>query len=270
MSTTAPSTTFTTIDTLQQYKLKGEKFSCIAAYDALFARLINQAGIDVILVGDSLGMVIQGNDSTIPVTITDMAYHTHCANNGNNSSLLISDMPFMSYSDTKTAVKSATALMQAGAHMVKLEGGQWLCETISTLVCGGIPVCAHIGLTPQSVNTLGGYKVQGRSEQQAESLINDAIALEKAGAQIVLMECVPAAVAKKVDAALSIPTIGIGAGSATTGQVLVLHDMLGLNSRPARFVRNFMQDADSIQEALELYAQAVKSGEFPQTEHTFE
>lgn len=259
-----------TIDTLQQRKLNKEKFSCITTYDALFARLVNQAGIDIILVGDSLGMVLQGNASTIPVTIADMVYHTQCVARGNTYSLIMADLPFMSYSDTQSAIKSATALMQAGAHMIKLEGGQWLSETISTLVCGGIPVCAHIGLTPQSVNTLGGYKVQGRSEQQATQLINDAIALEKAGAQIILMECVPAVVAAKVDAAVSVPTIGIGAGADTTAQVLVLHDMLGLNPRPARFVKNFMDGANSIQQALENYNNAVKSGQFPEAHHTFE
>jgi 3-methyl-2-oxobutanoate hydroxymethyltransferase len=259
-----------TIETLQQTKISNEKFSCIAAYDALFTRLLNQAGVDIILVGDSLGMVLQGNDSTIPVTVDDMCYHTRCVAKGNNTSLIIADMPFMSYADTATAVKTATALMQAGANMVKLEGGQWLSNTISTLVCGGIPVCAHIGLTPQSVNTLGGYKVQGRSKEQAEQLLEDAIALEKAGAQIVLMECVPSALAAKVDAALSIPTIGIGAGPATTGQVLVLHDMLGLNSRPARFVKNFMAESGSIQDALSRFNIAVKNGEFPQPNHCFE
>lgn len=259
-----------TIDTLQQFKINQEKFSCIAAYDAIFARLINQAGIDIILVGDSLGMVLQGNDSTLPVTIDDMSYHVRCVARGNSRSLIIADMPFMSYADTASAVKNATTLMQAGAHMVKMEGGQWLSQTISTLVCGGIPVCAHIGLTPQSVNTLGGYKVQGRSEQQAEQLLQDALALEKAGAQIVLMECVPSVLATRVETALSVPTIGIGAGPGTTGQVLVLHDMLGMNSRPARFVRNFMIGATSIQEALANYHIAVRDGHFPAPGHCFE
>lgn len=259
-----------TIDTLQQYKTNNEKFSCITAYDAIFSCLINQAGIDVILVGDSLGMVLQGHDSTIPVTVAQMAYHVECVARGNTRSLILADMPFMSYSDTCSAVKSATALMQAGAHMIKLEGGQWLGETISTLVCGGIPVCAHIGLTPQSVNTLGGYKVQGRSESQAEQLIEDAIALEKAGAQIILMECVPSSLAAKIDTAISVPTIGIGAGVKTTAQVMVLHDMLGLNSHPARFVKNFMATASSIQEALGNYHLAVKTGQFPEPIHTFE
>lgn len=260
----------TTIDTLQQIKNKQKKFSCITTYDALFARLVNQAGIDTILVGDSLGMVLQGHSSTIPVNIDNMRYHTECVSRGNQTALIIADMPFMSYADTATAVKNATALMQAGANMVKIEGGQWLNNTISTLVCGGIPVCAHIGLTPQSVNTLGGYKVQGRNDSQAKQLLDDAIALEKAGAQLIVMECVPTNVATAIDNALAIPTIGIGAGPNTTGQVLVLHDLLGLNSRPARFVRNFMNDASTIQEALSLYHQAVINGDFPQPEHCFE
>lgn len=258
-----------TVSTLQQIKSKQEKFSCITSYDAIFTRQVNQAGIDVILIGDSLGMVLQGHDSTIPVTVDDICYHTACVARGNNRSLIMADMPFMSYSDTQSAVQNATKIMQAGAHMVKIEGGQWLCNTISTLVCGGIPVCAHIGLTPQTVNTLGGYKVQGRNEQQARQLIEDAKALEQAGAQIVLMECVPAEVAKQVDEAISIPTIGIGAGADTTGQVLVIHDMLGLNPRPAKFVKNFLDGAASIQEALANYDSAVKSGTFPQAEHCF-
>lgn len=258
-----------TVSTLQQIKSNQEKFSCITSYDSIFTRQVNQAGIDVILIGDSLGMVLQGHESTIPVTVDDICYHTASVARGNNRCLIMADMPFMSYSDTLTAVSNATKIMQAGAHMVKIEGGQWLCNTISTLVCGGIPVCAHIGLTPQTVNTLGGYKVQGRNEQQAKQLIEDAIALEKAGAQIILMECVPAEVAKQVDQAVSIPTIGIGAGAETTGQVLVLHDMLGLNPRPAKFVKNFLDGASSIQEALVNYDLAVKSGSFPQAEHCF-
>jgi len=259
----------TTVNTLQQYKINQEKFSCITSYDAIFTRHVNLAGIDTILVGDSLGMVLQGHDSTIPVTIDDMCYHVQSVARGNSRCLIIADMPFMSYSDTPTAVKNATALMQAGAHMVKIEGGQWLCPTISTLVCGGIPVCAHIGLTPQTVNILGGYKVQGRNAQQAEQLLNDAQALEKAGAQLLVMECVPSQVAANVDKALHIPTIGIGAGPDTTGQVLVIHDMLGLNPQPAKFVKNFMQDATSIPEALANYHNAVRSGAFPQPEHGF-
>ena len=258
-----------TVATLLQKKLNQEKFSVIAAYDAIFARAINQAGIDVILVGDSLGMVLQGYDSTVPVTIEDMQYHTRCVSSGNTQSLIIADMPFMTYSNTDDAVIAARSLMQAGAHMIKMEGGQYLNNTISTLVAGGIPVCAHIGLTPQTVNTLGGYKVQGRGETQAQHLIDDAIALEKAGAQIILMECVPADVARRVDEATNVPTIGIGAGKDTTGQVLVLHDMLGLNSQPAKFVKNFMLDADTIQAALSNYHQAVINREFPTEAHCF-
>jgi 3-methyl-2-oxobutanoate hydroxymethyltransferase len=258
-----------TVATLLQKKMDQEKFSVIAAYDAIFARTINQAGIDAILVGDSLGMVLQGKDSTVPVTIDNMQYHTQCVANGNSHSLIIADMPFMTYSNTSDAIIAARGLMQAGAHMVKMEGGQYLSNTISTLVAGGIPVCAHIGLTPQTVNTLGGYKVQGRGETQAQHLVDDAIALEKAGAQILLMECVPSNVAKRVNDAISIPTIGIGAGDQTTGQVLVLHDMLGLNTQPAKFVKNFMLEADSIQQALKDYHQAVINGTFPAEAHCF-
>lgn len=258
-----------TINTLQQYKINQEKFSVITSYDAIFTRQVNQAGIEVILVGDSLGMVLQGHESTIPVKVEDMCYHTQAVARGNNRCLIMADLPFMSYSDTASAVKNATALMQAGAHMVKIEGGQWLSQTISTLVCGGIPVCAHIGLTPQTVNTLGGYKVQGRNAQQIKQLVEDAKALEQAGAQLILMECVPSHVAKLVDEAISIPTIGIGAGPDTTGQVLVIHDMLGLNPSPAKFVKNFLHGASSIQEALVNYHNDVKSGAFPQAEHCF-
>ncbi|CAA0078724.1 3-methyl-2-oxobutanoate hydroxymethyltransferase [BD1-7 clade bacterium] len=259
-----------TINTLQRNKISQEKFSVIAAYDATFSRLINQAGVDMILVGDSLGMVLQGHGTTVPVTIDDMCYHTAGVARGNTHTMIMADMPFMTYSDTASAVSNATRLMQAGAHMVKLEGGQWLCETISTLVCGGIPVCAHIGLTPQTVNTLGGYRVAGRGEHQAQQLIDDAVALEQAGAQIILMECVPSDVARRVDEAVSVPTIGIGAGVHTTAQVLVLHDLLGLNPQPARFVRNFMDGTDSIQGALRAYDEAVKDGSFPEEKHTFE
>ena len=258
-----------TVQTLLQRKMSHEKFSVVAAYDAIFTRTLNQAGIDVILVGDSLGMVLQGHDSTVPVTIDDMAYHTSCVAKGNSHCLIMADMPFMSYSTVESAITSATALMQAGAHMVKIEGGRYLCNTISTLVAGGIPVCAHIGLTPQTVNTLGGYKVQGRSEEQAAELVQDAIALEKAGAQIILMECVPEEVAKHVEEAVSIPTIGIGAGKFTTGQVLVAHDLIGLNTHPAKFVRNFMAESESIQGAFEKFHNCVISGEFPAKEHTF-
>ena len=258
-----------TVATLLQKKMSQEKFSMVAAYDAIFARAINQADIDIILVGDSLGMVLQGKESTVPVTINDMAYHTDCVAKGNSRSLIIADMPFMTYTSTEDAVINARQLMQAGGHMVKMEGGQHLANTVRTLVAAGVPVCAHIGLTPQTVNILGGYKVQGRNEAQIQHLIDDAIALEEAGAQIILLECVPEAAAKLVDESVSVPTIGIGAGKHTTGQVLVLHDLLGLNSQPAKFVRNFMNGASSIQEALSNYHQAVITSEFPAAEHCF-
>ncbi|NRA41453.1 MAG: 3-methyl-2-oxobutanoate hydroxymethyltransferase [Pseudomonadales bacterium] len=258
-----------TVATLLQKKIEQQKFSMVAAYDAIFARAINQAGVDIILVGDSLGMVLQGKETTVSVSIEDMAYHTACVAAGNSHCLIIADMPFMSYTSTEDAVKHARQLMQSGGHMIKMEGGQHLAATISTLVAAGVPVCAHIGLTPQTVNILGGYKVQGRGEAQAQHLIDDAIALEQAGAQVILLECVPEEVAARVDQAVSVPTIGIGAGKYTTGQVLVLHDLLGLNTQPAKFVKNFMQDADSIQAAIAAYHQAVVEQSFPAAEHCF-
>ena len=258
-----------TVNTLLQYKQQQEKFSCLTSYDASFAAMANEAGIDVLLVGDSLGNVIQGLDTTIPVTIEQMCYHTRCVAAGNSRALIVADMPFMAHMEKSTAIKSATALMQAGAHMIKMECGRWQSDIVTTLVRGGIPVCIHIGLTPQTVNTLGGFKVQGREEQKAEALIEDAIALEAAGAQLIVMECVPSALAKKIDDSVKIPTIGIGAGIETTGQVLVVYDMLGFNKHPAKFVRNFMLEAGSIQDAFAAYHNAVKSRTFPGSEHCF-
>lgn len=259
----------TTVQTLLKKKQAEQKFAVIAAYDASFATAICDAGVDVILIGDSLGMVLQGEDSTVPVTIDHIAYHTRCVKNGNKGALLVADMPFNSYTNTKDATAAATQLMQAGAHMVKLEGGEWLCDTVNVLSRSGTPVCAHLGLTPQSVHTLGGYKVQGREADQAKKMIQEAQALEQAGAQLLVLECVPQALAKQITATLNIPTIGIGAGPDTDAQVLVLHDMLGLNETPAKFVRNFMDGANSIQTALKNYNDTVKSGEFPAPEHCF-
>lgn len=260
-----------TLHTLAQLKQAGEKFTCLTAYDATFAHLLNEAGVEVILVGDSLGMVLQGKDSTLPVTVEDMAYHTACVKAGNSHSLIMADLPFMSYATIEQAMDSAAALMQAGAHLVKVEGGTWLADTVSALTERGIPVCAHLGLTPQSVNTLGGYKVQGREEDSAVRLLQDARALEQAGAGLLLLECVPTALAKQVTDNATVPVIGIGAGVDTDGQVLVLHDMLGITpGRRPRFVKNFMTEADSIQAALSAYVSAVKAGVFPAAEHGFE
>ena len=258
-----------TINTLMEKKQAGEKFTCLTAYDATFAQLLSEAGVDTILVGDSLGMVLQGHDSTLPVSMTDMQYHTRCVANGNKRALIIADMPFMSYADELNAMKNAALLMQAGAQMVKLEGGQWLIPTIAKLVERGIPVCGHLGLTPQSVHTLGGYKVQGRLAEQAEQIILDAKQLQEVGAQLLVMECIPRELGARLGKELDIPVIGIGAGPETDAQVLVLHDMLGLNSRPARFVRNFMEGQDSIEAAIKAYIDAVIQQSFPADEHCF-
>jgi 3-methyl-2-oxobutanoate hydroxymethyltransferase len=258
-----------TTRTLQQKKMTQEKFAVVAAYDATFASTLCEAGVEAILVGDSLGMVLQGHDSTLPVTINDMAYHTQCVKRGNQGALIIADMPFMSYANTEQALSNAAILMKAGAHMVKLEGGDNLADTVKQLVLNGIPVCAHLGLTPQSVNTLGGYRVQGREPEQADKIISEAKNLQEAGASMLVLECVPTTLGKAASKALAIPVIGIGAGGDTDAQVLVLHDMLGLNPRPAKFVRNFMLDQSSIQSAISSYVCAVKDGSFPATEHTF-
>lgn len=258
-----------TLQSLQEHKRQRERFAVITAYDATFAQAVCAAGAAVILVGDSLGMVLQGQDSTLPVTLDDMAYHTGCVSRGNQGALVIADMPFMSYDTPAHAAANAAILMRAGAHAVKLEGGAWLAETIHTLVRNGIPVCAHLGLTPQSVNVFGGYRVQGKDAESAQRIQEDARALQAAGASLLVLECVPAALAKAISEALTIPVIGIGAGNGTDAQVLVLHDLLGLNPKPARFVRNFMTGANSIHDALSAYVRAVEDGSFPAPEHTF-
>jgi 3-methyl-2-oxobutanoate hydroxymethyltransferase len=259
-----------TPQTLKTLKLNGEKFCCLTAYDSTFAAVVDQAGIETILVGDSLGMVLQGNNDTLPVTIEDMCYHVECTSRGASNALIIGDMPFMSYATYEQTLDNASALMRAGAHMVKMEGGEWLCESISALVERGVPVCGHLGLTPQSVNSLGGFKVQGRLPEQATAILEDAIALEEAGASLLVLECIPSKLAAKITQTLSIPVIGIGAGSDTDAQVLVMHDMLGLNPRAPKFVKNFMVNANSIQAAFEAFSHAVKEGSFPSPEHQFD
>jgi len=256
--------------TLLKMKQQGQKISTITAYDASFAKLFDQAGIHAILIGDSLGMVLQGEDSTLPVSIEDMAYHTRCVKRGVEETLIIADMPFMSYATQEQALTNAAKLMQAGASMVKMEGGSWLNSTISALVERGIPVCAHLGLTPQSVNVFGGFKVQGREEDKAQQMIADAKALEAAGAQLLVLECIPANLGKAVTEALGIPTIGIGAGKDTDGQILVMHDALGIacNYMP-KFSRNFLRDTGDIKKAVELYISEVSQGNFPSDEHIF-
>jgi len=260
-----------TLTTLQNLKQKGEKIAMLTCYDATFAHTCCEAGVDVLLVGDSLGMVLQGHDSTLPVTTSEMAYHVASVKRGNSGALILADLPFMAYATTEQALNNSAQLMQAGAHMVKIEGALWLADSIRLLAERGIPVCAHMGLTPQSVNILGGYKVQGRNENQARQMRADAIALEQAGAAMLLLECVPSELATEITQAVKIPVIGIGAGSATDGQVLVMHDMLGLSlsGRAPKFVKNFMAGQDSIQSALSAYVNEVKAGTFPGAEHGF-
>lgn len=258
-----------TVRTLQKMKEEGRKFTSLTAYDATQAHWVSAAGIEVTLVGDSLGMVVQGQPSTVPVTLEDMVYHTAAVARGNGDSLLMSDMPFMAAATLERALDSAQALMQAGAEMVKLEGAAWLAPTVTALAHNGVPVCAHLGLTPQSVNKFGGYRVQGKGTA-GDQLIADAQLLVEAGADLVLVECIPADVGARLSSALTVPVIGIGAGADTDGQVLVLYDMLGLNpGRNARFVKDFMASADTPQDAIAQYAEAVRSGEFPGAEHQF-
>lgn len=259
-----------TLSTLQAYKQASETFSCLTAYDASFAHAASQAGIDVLLVGDSLGMVLQGHNSTLPVTIDDIVYHTRCAARGKGHSLLMVDLPFMSNATTERLLEDAAAVMRAGAGLVKLEGEAWMADGIRELTRRGVPVCAHLGLTPQTVHQLGGYKVQGRDAAQAERIINDAKVLVDAGASVILLECVPASLGKAVTEALEVPVIGIGAGPDTDGQILVMHDVLGVtHGRTPRFVKNFMGEADSIQTAFQHYHTAVKTRAFPAPEHCF-
>ncbi len=258
-----------TIDTLQNCKTSGTPFAVVAAYDALFASLIEAAGIEVLLVGDTLGMVLQGHDSTLPVQVADIAYHTRCVRRGTNTLWIIADMPFGSYGSLPQAWDNAVTLLQAGAHMVKVEGGHYLIDTVKTLTERGIPVCAHLGLTPQSAYSLGGFKVQGREHDAAETIYQDAVQLEEAGARLLVLECVPAHLATRISQALTIPVVGIGAGPGTDAQVLVLHDILGLAPRPLRFVRDFLAEHGTIQAALKGYADAVKQRIFPTEEHSF-
>lgn len=257
--------------TLQQMAARGEKIAVLTAYDASFATLCDQAGVDVLLVGDSLGMVLQGASSTLAVTLHDMQYHTRCVAKGAQGAYIVTDMPFGSYQQSpEQAFRNASRLMAAGAHMIKLEGGTVMTETVRFLVERGIPVCGHLGLTPQSVHQLGGYRVQGKDEAEAARLVADAQALADAGAGMLVLEMVPAALAKAITESVPIPTIGIGAGVDCSGQVLVLHDMLGIYpGKSPRFVRNFMQGASSIPQALEHYVKAVKDKTFPAVEHSF-
>jgi len=254
-----------TLHRLREMRAAGEPISVLTCYDASFARLLDGAGVDCLMVGDSLGMVVQGRSSTLPVALEDAAYHTRCVARGNRSAWLISDLPFGSYQQSREqALASATVLMQAGAHMVKLEGGGWTAETVRFLVDRGIPVCAHLGLTPQSVHALGGYRVQGRSDEAVALLLRQATELAQAGAAMMVVELVPSEVGRALTQAVGIPVIGIGAGVDCSGQVLVLHDMLGVTQgRLPRFVRDFMKGAPSIEAAVATFVADVKARRFP-------
>jgi 3-methyl-2-oxobutanoate hydroxymethyltransferase len=260
-----------TLPRLRELREAGEPIAMLTCYDASFAHLLDRCGVDSVLIGDSLGMVVQGLNSTLPVTIDEIAYHTRCVARGIKRAWIIADMPFGSYqSGVPTAIDNAVLLMRSGAQMVKLEGGAWLAPTVGALVERGIPVCAHLGLTPQSVHALGGYRVQARSDADAEQLLADARSLQDAGAALLVLEMIPAAVATRVTEALAIPTIGIGAGAQCSGQVLVLHDMLDVYpGKKPRFVRNFLAEAGSIESAVRAYVTAVKTRAFPTPEHAF-
>ena len=263
-----------TLTTLNKYKKEGRKFSCLTCYDAMFAKMMETAEIDTILIGDSLGMVVQGHDSTLPVSVADMAYHTANVARSNKHALILADLPFMSYSTLNDAIANARTLMQAGAHVIKIEGGAELIGIISTLAQAGTPTCVHLGLTPQSVNVFGGYRVQGKSDEAAEKLLNDAKAVVAAGASLLVLECVPAPLAKAVTEAVDVPVIGIGAGADTDGQVLVMHDMLGVtHGRVARFVHDFLtderNDSGSVEGAFALFHSSVIEGSYTQQQHQF-
>ena len=259
-----------TIPALNVLRGAGQKIAMLTCYDASFATLMERCGVEVLLIGDSLGMVCQGHGSTLPVSVADIAYHTAAVARGAKSVMLLADMPFGSYATPEAAFDNAVRLMQAGAHMVKLEGGAWLADTVKFLTERSIPVCAHLGLTPQSVHQLGGYKVQGKTAESAERLKVDAQLLQAAGAALLVLEAIPSQLGKETTELLAIPTIGIGAGPDCSGQVLVMHDMLGVfPGRKARFVKNFMQGQASIDDAILAYVAAVKDGSFPALEHCF-
>ena len=270
MSARSASHRLTHLD-LAKMREQGETIAMLTCYDASFAHLCEESGVDSLLVGDSLGMVLQGHDTTLPVTINDIAYHTGAVARGSQRALIIADLPFGSFQESpQQAFRSAAILMAAGAQMVKLEGGKNLAETTRFLCSRGIPVCAHVGLTPQSVHQLGGYRVQGKDHSGAKRLLADAQAQQEAGATLIVLEAIPSTVAAEVTRHLAIPTIGIGAGPQCSGQVLVLHDMLDVSiGKKARFVKNFMAGKDSIGEAIKAYVTAVKDGSFPATEHCY-
>ena len=259
-----------TIPSLSAMRASGTKIAMLTCYDASFASLMDRCGVEVLLIGDSLGMVCNGHTSTLPVTVAEVAYHTAAVARGNKSAMVVADMPFGSYATPQAAFDNAVQLIQAGGHMVKLEGGAWLADTVRFLTERAIPVCAHLGLTPQSVHQLGGYKVQGKTIESADHLKADAKLLQECGASMLVLEAIPATLGKEVTDMLTIPTIGIGAGPDCSGQVLVMHDLLGVfPGRKARFVKNFMDGQTSIDAAVMAYVGAVKDGSFPAAEHCF-
>jgi len=261
----------TTLSHLRQLKTSGRKFATLTAYDFSFARLFADEGIQVMLIGDSLGMTVQGHESTLPVTVDDIAYHTAAVRRGAPLALLMADLPFMSYATPEQTFTNAAQLMRAGANMVKLEGGEWLAETVRMLTERAVPVCGHLGLTPQSVNIFGGYKVQGRDEAAAERLLADALALEAAGMQLLVLECVPVALAERITKALSVPVIGIGAGNVTDGQILVMHDAFGITGgHIPKFAKNFLAETGDIRAAIRQYIADVEAGLYPAAEHSFQ
>lgn len=271
MSTQAPTKPIS-LQTIRNHKAKGEKFAALTSYEATISSMMCDAGVEIILVGDSLGMVIQGHDSTVPVSMEDILYHLRCVKSGNKGAHLMADMPFMSYATEQLAYENATRLMQAGANSVKVEGGEVILKTTELLSQRGIPVCAHMGLTPQSINRIGGFFVQGRDPSSHFKMIEEAKSLENAGAELLLLECIPVELTKKISDALSIPTIGIGAGAYTDGQIMVVHDLLGVSclDKPPKFIKNFLEENKSIAEAIASYVKAVKDSEFPAQEHWFE
>ncbi|SFL41468.1 3-methyl-2-oxobutanoate hydroxymethyltransferase [Rugamonas rubra] len=259
-----------TVTTLGALRAAGEKITMLTCYDASFASLMDRCGVEVLLIGDSLGMVCNGHHSTLPVTVAELAYHTAAVARGSKSAMIVADLPFGAYGTPEQAFANAVQIMQAGAHMIKIEGGAWLAETVRFLTERAVPVCAHIGLTPQSVHQLGGYKVQGKTTESADQLKADALALQAAGASMVVLEAIPSQLGKEVTELLTMPTIGIGAGPDCSGQVLVMHDLLGVfPGRKARFVKNFMEGQTSIDAAVGAYVAAVKDGSFPALEHCF-
>ncbi|MEV3815525.1 3-methyl-2-oxobutanoate hydroxymethyltransferase [Aeromonas salmonicida] len=259
-----------TTASLLKMKQDGKKITAITAYDASFAKLFDDEGAHVLLIGDSLGMVLQGGQDTLAVSVDEMVYHTRCVARGASNALIIADMPFMSYATPEQTYQTAARLMAAGARMVKMEGGDWLCDSIRHLTRNGVPVCGHLGLTPQSVHVFGGFKVQGRDEYQAQEIYRQALCLQEAGIQLLVLECVPVALAERITKALRIPVIGIGAGPATDGQILVMHDAFGITSGYVpKFTKNFLAETGDMHAAIRLYVQQVSEGTFPGPEHSF-